>query len=203
MVGLRGQAAHSPAHHAGSCGLRGVIGRPGRQASDTARLAAIQSGAFLFDSAHSKFDASKDGLCKECRVPDTVEHRMVHCPLFAQARGSDAWVLEKRASLPLSLSHHLLPSASPGTQTLRTFLAALPDATDQFHSRKVASGRQHVFTDGACTLSESKGLALAGRGVISASTGEVLSCGPLHGLLQTAPRAELCAMISAGLSGSR
>ncbi|OLP78173.1 Ribonuclease H [Symbiodinium microadriaticum] len=80
---------------------------------------------------------------------------------------------------------------------LREQLANIPDVTAQFNSVRATAGRQHLFTDGACMLQDVKGLALAGWGVISASTGDVVSCGPLHGMWQTAPRAELCAVISA------
>ena len=166
-------------------------------ALDTARLAAIQSGSFLAGASHAHYDASQDGLCPHCHVPDDVEHRLRHCPQYEAARDQDAWVLQHWDTLPTSLTHHLLPPASRLMPLLRAQLANLPDVTSQFNSVHTAAGRQNLFTDGACMLQDVKGLALAGWGVISASTGEVVSCGPLHGVWQTAPRAELCAVISA------
>ena len=80
---------------------------------------------------------------------------------------------------------------------MRAQLANIPDVTGQFNSVRATAGRQHLFTDGACMLQDVKGLTLAGWGVISASTGDVVSCAPLHGVWQTGPRAELCAVISA------
>ena len=166
-------------------------------ALDTARLAAIQSGSFLAGASHAHYDASQDGLCPHCHVPDDVEHRLRHCPQYEAARDQDAWVLQHWDTLPTSLTHHLLPPASRLMPLLRAQLANLPDVTSQFNSVHTAAGRQNLFTDGACMLQDVKGLALASWGVISASTGEVVSCGPLHGVWQTAPRAELCAVISA------
>ena len=80
---------------------------------------------------------------------------------------------------------------------MRAQLANIPDVTGQFNSVRATAGRQHLFTAGAFMLQDVKGLALAGWGVISASTGDVVSCAPLHGVWQTGPRAELCAVISA------
>ena len=48
---------------------------------DAARLAAIQSGAFLAPDQHAKFDLFQSGLCPTCRSPDTVSHR------FPEPRG--------------------------------------------------------------------------------------------------------------------
>ena len=64
-------------------------------ALDTARLAAIQSGSFLAGASHAHYDASQDGLCPHCHVPDDVEHRLRHCPQYEAARDQDAWVLQQ------------------------------------------------------------------------------------------------------------
>ena len=94
-------------------------------------------------------------------------------------------------------SNFLDTPPSPASKPDQAQLANLPDVTAQFNSVRTTAERQHLLTDGACMLQGVRGLALAGWGVISASTGEVVSHGPLHGVWQTAPRAELCAVISA------
>ena len=166
---------------------------------DLARQSALQSGAFVFASSHSKFDSSKTGQCELCGVLDDACHRMCHCPRYALERDPFQWVCDRWDTLPVCLTHHLLVPANPFGPGFRSMLHALVDSTNQHQSLDVSVGTQHIFTDGSCFSSGSSGLALAGWGLVHAGTGLVLSCGPVPGLQQTAPRAELHAMLSAVL----
>ena len=162
-----------------------------------AQLNALRSGAFIFDAAHSKYDLTVTGLCPTCHVEDTPEHRICHCPCFADARAGVEWVCSQWPALPKCTTHHLLPIASPATRDLHRLLADAPDLSGNFSSSTKSPGVQHIFTDGSCFLAEIPELALASWGAINASTGLLLSCGPVPGLAQTVPRAELWAAISA------
>ena len=164
---------------------------------DTARLSALRSGAFIFDHAHAKFDLSKTGLCACCAVPDTREHRVCHCPLYADVRAPFAWVCDEWHQLPPCLTHHLLPPVNPHLKALHSRLNALPDLSDAFVSTAATHGKQHLFTDGSCLMQHQAEFALAAWGVVNATSGAVLSSGPVPGLMQCAPRAELWALISA------
>ena len=164
---------------------------------DLARLCAIRSGAFLFGAQHAKYDLSQSGLCVMCHEPDTVEHRVCHCPCFASQRRQHIWVCQEWPSLPVSLRHHLLPARNPHLAQLRAELHALPDHTAVFYSGPTTRSVQHLFTDGACDHSCHADFALAAWGVTLGDVGLVVSGGFLPGLHQTAPRAELTAMISA------
>ena len=166
-------------------------------ALDSARLAAVQSGAFLSGQQHSHYDLSKSGLCPHCQVPDTVEHKIRACPAYAAARGEHAWVLDLWDELPTSLTHHLLPPANPHLPGLRTLLQAGADTTGIFFSSGIGSGWQFLFTDGSCREYGHADFALAGWGVILANTAEAVACGTVPGLLQTAPRAEILALTAA------
>ena len=57
-----------------------------------ARQAALRSGAHMFTAAHARFDSSLSGLCEVCRVPDTPEHRVCHCPRYQTARSRFPWL---------------------------------------------------------------------------------------------------------------
>ncbi|CAE7270136.1 aquIMA [Symbiodinium sp. CCMP2592] len=175
---------------------------------DKARLAALQSGAFMFGVSHAKFDESKDGLCSCCGVPDSPEHRVRSCPLYESARGPYAWVCAEWPSLPECLRTHLLPPCNPHLPALRQQLARLPDRSGQFASLRCTEGPQHVFCDGSCLFAPTPAFALAAWSSVNACTGELLSTGPVPGLQQTAPRAELwgtlwtdSAMVGKGIRG--
>ena len=174
--------------------LRSDAGR--LSALDHARLAALRSGAFMFGASHSRFDLTQDGLCSVCRVPDTHEHRVRFCPKFSEARQPFQWVCELWPTLPRCLCHHLLPPANPYLQDLRGQLMALPDSSALFFTSVSTEGPQHVFCDGSCLHSRDQSLALAAWSSINASTGSIIACGPVPGLMQTAPRAELWGAIS-------
>ncbi|OLQ12995.1 LINE-1 reverse transcriptase-like [Symbiodinium microadriaticum] len=162
-----------------------------------ARVSALQSGALMFGDAQSRFDMTQSGLCPMCRVADTKEHRLRFCARFSAQRQPHRAVVALWQHLPRCLTHHLLPPANAHTVQLRSLLHQLPDATLTFVSLPNDTARQHLFTDGACTQYASSELALAAWGVVNASSGSVVAMGQLPGIWQSAPRAELTAVLSA------
>ncbi|CAE7506880.1 aquIMA [Symbiodinium sp. CCMP2456] len=165
-------------------------------ALNQARLAALRSGAFMFGTSLSKFDATNDGLCPSCGIPDTPEHRVCHCPRFAAARCPYSWVCAEWPNLPECLRTHLLPPSNPHLPALHTQLSQLPDRSAQFASSRCTDGPQHVFCDGSCLLTTTPSFALAAWGCVNATTGDILACGSVPGLAQTAQRAELWGAIA-------
>ncbi|CAE7233097.1 unnamed protein product, partial [Symbiodinium necroappetens] len=143
-----------------------------------ARLNALRSGAFLFDDAHSKFDLSITGMCVQCGVADTPEHRVCWCPRFQQARTGVEWVCRLWPDLPSCTTHHLLAPSSPHVPLIRKCLQATPDLSGNFASSTCCAGFQHLFTDGSCIYPEVPELALASWGVMHAGTGQIIGCGP-------------------------
>ncbi|CAE6971394.1 Pol [Symbiodinium sp. CCMP2592] len=166
-------------------------------ALDLSRLSAIQSGAFWCGQQQARFDLCQNGLCARCGVEDSVEHRIRHCPRFAEARTGHEWVLDQWDSLPVSLTHHLLPSQNPFLPALRQQLLCIADTTGCFFSSGSGSGWQFLFTDGSCSEFGHGDFALAGWGLILANTGAAIACGQVPGLTQSAPRAEILAMTAA------
>ena len=163
---------------------------------DKARLAAIQSGAFMFPAQQAKFDKQQTGDCQLCQVRDDNEHRLCVCPRYQAHRPPCRDTLDRWVSLPSCLTHHLLPPRQPSLSAFRAMLHAIPDGTAHHQHVAHPQGRQHLFTDGTCTQ-DTSGLNLAAWGVVLANTGHTLAAGPVHGVLQTTPRAELCAVLAA------
>ncbi|CAE7902920.1 unnamed protein product [Symbiodinium necroappetens] len=166
-------------------------------ALDVARYASVRAGAFLFGHQHSQFDLTQTGLCEHCQVPDTVEHRICHCPLNRELRDGYQWAVDRWGTLPKSLTHHLLPAANPFLPALRRCLHQIVDTTGVFFCSGFGLGWQQLFTDGACTQHVHPDFALAGWGLVHAQHHTAVACGMLPGILQSAPRAEITAMTSA------
>ena len=164
---------------------------------DCLRLGSLRSGAHLSPAQQCKFDASQSGVCPHCHVPDTMEHRVRSCPVFAFARlGHDA-ACDQWASLQPCLANHLLFPANPFAPKLQRLLDALPDLSGDFMPVRLKAGAQDLFTDGSCFSADVSDLALAAWGVVHGMELQPLACGPVPGLLQTIARGELWAVISA------
>ena len=181
----------------GICRTLAVQVRDGLSPPDTARVASVQAGAFLFNAAHSRYDMSKSGDCAHCGVPDTVEHRICRCTRYSHVRRPHQWVCDQWPSLPDSVTHHLLPPGNPHCLELRQLFLDLPDLTGDFHCSGMGFARHDLFTDGSCLWNTVPELATAAWGVVNATTQGVVACGPLPGQLQTTPRAEILAVIAA------
>ena len=166
-------------------------------ALDTARLGSLRAGAFISGEQQARFDLAQTGLCQRCQVPDSVRHLVCECPRFEHQRAGHENVIHEWDRLPVALTHHLLPPANPFLPRLRALLKGLVDCTGWFSCSGTQSEWHHLFTDGSCDHSVHADFALAAWAVINATDGQPISCGPVPGLMQTAPRAELLAMISA------
>ena len=169
----------------------------GLSSHNVARTRALQSGAFVFGAAKSKFDVSCTGLCGLCQVADTKQHRVCECPAYAPVRDTVAWISRSWSLLPTCLTHHLLAPCNPHVQGFVEVLQGLPDCTRCFYAQPSADALQHIFTDGSCFQHDNSNLSQAAWGAVLSNTASVIACGQLHGALQTTPRAELTAMLSA------
>ena len=158
-------------------------------------MRALQSGAFVSGSEHAAHDRSRDGLCPQCQVPDTRQHRVCVCPRFEGCRPPGVDVVGMWEASPKCVRHHLLPSANPHLGAFKAYLHTLPDGTGNFACAAEDRARHHVFTDGSCFQESFPGFSLAAWAAISATTGKIIGCAPVHGVLQTAPRAEIMAII--------
>jgi hypothetical protein len=70
---------------------------------------ALQSGAFLSDWNHSKYDPSKPQICSHCLVPNTQQH-WFECPKFEHIRDEMMEPFNWIHEVPdCALSHLLMP----------------------------------------------------------------------------------------------
>ena len=142
--------AHAHQHRPSMSGLNGIdpglaqLDQNRLSPTDAARVAALQSGALMFGEAQARFDLTQSGLCPQCQVPDSKEHRVLHCPLFQEARAGHACVLARWDSLPPCLKLHLLPPVNTAAVELRALLHQSPDCSQHFLSEPT-DGVQHLF----------------------------------------------------------
>eukprot|EP00435_Cladocopium_sp_Y103_P011684 s5032_g3.t1 len=163
-----------------------------------ARLNSLREGPFVTSSTQGRFDMVKAGInCPSCGVPDTWEHRALHCERTVGLRQRHREVVALWSSVPKSLSEHVLPSRNPFAARYKRALLSLPDMTERFHEIAKPFCCHDLFSDGSCLFPTVGCLSLAAWSVVSATHGTVLASGPVHGLLQTVDRAELLAAYSA------
>ena len=194
--------AHAHGHRRSMQGLAGIevslarLDQTRLNPTQAARVAALQSGALMFGEAQSRFDMTQSGLCPLCSVPDNKEHRVRFCPKYAAARHGHEQVLARWDDLPPCLKFHLLPPACKSAAELRALLHAIPDGSYSFQSLPV-TGTQHLFTDGACSTPRGTDLSFAAWSVVNATSELIVANSHLPGLHQSAPRAELYALLVA------
>lgn len=161
---------------------------------EVSMVSALNSGAFMDNFHHAKFDLTKQRCCAVCGVADTVDHWFV-CPRFHEAQtaldGFEDWV-----SWPVCFRHHLLVPRPSYTALMKSYFHNLQDATRVFFCKPQVEA-PHIFTDGSCFADSGNTLFhLAAWSAVDASSGRVIATAPLHGLPQTIGRAEMVAIIA-------
>ena len=166
------------------------------------RVSAIQIGAFLSPSEHSKFDCDKSFLCTTCLQPDDRVH-WHSCPKYEHIRTELGFDPTQFVALPDCTQFHLLVPQLAESQRLLAYLESLPDHTFDFENDTADVGSmQHLFTDGSCHRF-GLSVSLAAWSVVNASSHELIVAAPLHGGKQTAHRAELQALHAAIAWGNK
>ena len=165
------------------------------------RVLAIQSGAFVSASQHSRYDSSKNELCAICGETDDRRH-WLNCPRFSHMWNAVPWNWQEQlAVLPDSLVYHLLPSRNQKWHSLRYEHAAQPAGLFDFVTLERAEGINHLFVDGSCYDSRCPFSARAAWSVVNASKKCIVASSHLQGPRQSIDRAELSALISAAAWG--
>ena len=162
-------------------------------------IATLQDGTFYTSSQKAKFDPQFTGFCSRCDVEDTLEHRAIHCPEYAAIRQHFPRQVRQWPTKPTSFTHHGLLPRNPHLWTYWISLANLPDLREAFFRSPVDSGIQCLFVDGSCTEPREPFLSLASWSMVAMEPKTILAGGPLHGVLQSVDRAEVCALHSAAI----
>lgn len=159
-------------------------------------LSALQSGAFVSTSEHSKYDAEKTPFCTICECENDRAHWLL-CPRFRHLRADiEDWHADN-VELPACALYHLLIPRVQKMVDWRHTLHQLQDCSKVFHVYPPKVQTQHLFTDGTCTMPKHPCLRMAAWGVVCSTTGDVVALGHLHGQTQSIDRAELVAVIAA------
>ena len=196
------QYVASRVNHKTMTGLRGIdvaltrLDHDAQVAGDLARVRALQTGAFISNWQHAKYDTTKQPVCQRCLQPDTQKH-WLKCPRLAEHRSAGDDFSDWIDDAPPCVALHLLAPRSPYVLQLKRYFIDLPDTSCCFHSEPRQGVRNHVFTDGSFFRGAVFNLNRAGWAVVNATTNKNISFGHVPGLLQTIGRAELWALISA------
>ena len=164
-------------------------------------LRVALNGTFFTCDALCHAGQADSPACPHCGARDSIRHRVLDCPHFQEARGHSPLGRDQLERLaPAQLLHCWAP-ASPETDRVRTLLANVGIHLDTFQPFPDWQ-EYHLFVDGSCLRPETPALRLAAWAVTIApvecpSTFLPLADGLVPGLLQSAFRAELCAMLSA------
>ena len=166
-------------------------------AAELGRVMALQTGAFISQWQHAKYDRAKQAVCQLCFQPATQKH-WFSCPLYAQLRaqlpGLDVWADD----VPDCTLHHLLVPRSPLFSQMKEHLMHLEDTVNVFLSQP-SQGPQHVFCDGSFFAKTPKILSTAAWAVVNATTSQLIGTGVVPGLCQSIARAELCGVLATAL----
>eukprot|EP00438_Fugacium_kawagutii_P004928 Skav217267 [mRNA] locus=scaffold47:1421391:1425681:+ [translate_table: standard] len=165
-------------------------------ALDRARMSALQSGAFLSNYEHARYDDSKQAVCSLCGCPDDRVHWLL-CPRFQHLRDAIPDWRTDHAELPSCTLHHLLVPRQRLLVQWRRLLEDRMQANFCFLVDPPISGFHHLFLDGSCFGHEHPVLNLAAWAVVSATLGTLVASAPLVGITQTIDRAELTSLLVA------
>ena len=156
-------------------------------------LHVLQDGAFMESRVHSKYDLSKDGLCKHCGAVDTMLHRSTMCPARQGLYDSYPIVMEQWHTLSQALFLRLLPSRNPHEATFKRLMQESQEKAICLQQLRSCS-HLDLFTDGSCKDPEVPWASVGAWAVVSATHDMVVARGCLSGMFQTSDQAELKAV---------
>ena len=166
-------------------------------AADLGRVMALQTGAFVSQWPHAKYDRTKKPVCQRCLQPATQKHWFT-CPLYAQLRAQQPGLEDWFADVPDCAMHHLLVPRSPLFLQMKEHLLGLEDSVEIFLSQP-SQGIQHVFCDGSFFSKTPKILSTAAWAAVNATTSQLIGTGVVPGLGQSISRAELYGVLAVAL----
>ena len=167
-------------------------------ACDQAYLRSSLDGTLYTDVHKDKQERSKSSRCTFCHAIDSFQHRVWHCPAFAQARSGFPW-LDSLDRFPPCLLNHGWPVTPPSWIRFVVLSNQLPEVSIDA-AVLPAAVTLDVFTDGSCMFPKDHKLRVASWAITAACPhtmvdSVVVQCGHLSGQQQTAFRAELTAVL--------
>ncbi|CAE7281391.1 unnamed protein product, partial [Symbiodinium pilosum] len=159
------------------------------------------NGTFFTNNALKRAGQADSPFCDFCGCLDSIRHRLLDCPFFQDCRRECRLDQAQLEGLPAAQLLHAWAPRPPSLDEFRRRLIDTEGNPVDFHPFPVLEG-YHLFVDGSCLRPTTRPLSLASWAVIIASPVSYdmpipLADGVVPGLLQSAFRAELCAMVSA------
>ena len=166
-------------------------------------LTVSLNGTFFTNDSLRHIGNDCDPACPFCGALDSLGHRFLQCPHFEDCRQGSCLSRAGLGSLTEAQALHAWVMRPNALLPVQRTLAQLQQAFDQFEPVPDLQAFD-VFTDGSCTRPSTPALRLASWACCIALPGSPpsslrLSRGLVPGLLQSASRAELCALVSAAL----
>ncbi len=165
------------------------------------------NGSSIVNATTCKWTSSGSDRCIFCGEHDTLQHRLWECPESQSLReGLEATTRQVAHLLPDVCRLHGWTLGSPLSSVWRSYLVSIPADIPCAIGIPPCDVIVDVFTDGSCLWPTEPDYRLAAFSVVLApalaidnppGTFQVLAASHLHGLLQTAYRAELMAVLTA------
>ena len=166
-----------------------------------ASLRLVLNGSFYTEDALHNIGEADLALCPCCGAADSIYHRTWICPKLEAARLSALQGFPLEASLlPPCLANHAWVLPPESVDALWREHLRVEEPPPIFLLPVLRSSQLELLTDGTCLLPRIPCLRAAGWAVVLAvpeGSQAQLSAGPLPGLVQTAFRAEIMAVLVA------
>ncbi|CAE7816157.1 Pol [Symbiodinium sp. CCMP2592] len=178
--------------------------KTGKAEHERLELLLVQSGAFFTQDAlhHFSADPADSAACKYCGSRDSLHHRLWECSGFSECRDErKGWMLPDPATAMPCLALHGWALRRERQLQLWQNLHVIPDRVAAVDWPAILPETLDLFTDGSCLLPTLPQVRLAAWAVtLARDDGEtpwVLCSGPLQGILQTAFRPKIKAVVAA------
>ena len=164
-------------------------------------IRTLRNGTFFTQDALKHTDGTHNDACLHCSAPDSIAHRIWECPIFSEVRRPYLEGMADGGDLPDCARLH---TWLPMVDGFLDYQCQLLQVEDMSHALEptVPCSLMNLFTDGSCFDSHDVRLRVAAWAVLQAPVDidgvpTVIGCGKVPGLIQTALRGELWAMIAA------
>eukprot|EP00438_Fugacium_kawagutii_P023955 Skav232717 [mRNA] locus=scaffold4051:89627:96304:+ [translate_table: standard] len=159
-------------------------------------IKVLQDGTFQEPKQHAKYDLAQTAVCPLCQGPDSMEHRLQHCPALSAVRSASPLTADQLTSWPYYKKIRCLASANPWYGRFRALQCEGEEVVEHFPFG-VPPAHCDLFTDGSSHGGSLPDYALASWAVVCPARDHWVVRGALVGLHQTADRAELRAGVAA------
>lgn len=173
---------------------------------DQGILRKFLHGATLTNEHAQHWSDDASACCLRCGQPDSTRHRLWECSATEDLRASiPVDVRQDLQTQPMVVTEHGWILRSPLAPAWFKYLLELP-AQPSFQPAQSREGILDLFTDGSCLWPSEPAFRLASWAVVQAPPFDMsdqrasfmpIAAQPLSGLIQTAYRAELTAVIAA------